>query len=168
MFADALSVGKATMASGHDDRPLRPINQLLTNPEGLGDILARAQQLARLEPRIKEALPPTLAPHCALANVRGDTLVLSVRATVFAARIRLLTPQILEAARSLGLSLSQVRIRVGYVPTPPPPPPPRRPLSETARHHLQALADKVDDPELRASIARFLDTPQPEDDPPSS
>lgn len=156
------------MAAGHDDRPLRPLDQLLTNPEGLGDVLARAQQLARLEPRIKAALPPALAPHCALANVRGDTLVLSVRATVFAARIRLLTPQILEAARALGLALSQVKIRVGYVPSPPPPPAPPRPLSETARHHLQELADKVDDPELRASIARLLEAAAPDGGDPAS
>lgn len=162
MRSGAQLAGEATMSPGPNDPPLRPIDQLLANPEGLGDVLARARQLALLEPRIKAVLPPGLAPHCALANVRGDTLVLSVTSTAFAARFRLLTPQIVEAAVALGIPLANVKIRVGYVPPPPPPPAPKRPLSEAARTHLRELADKVDDPELRAMIERLLASQDPE------
>lgn len=152
------------MAREQDQRPLRPISSLLSGPQGLGGIIDRARELSRLDAKVKSVLPPSIAAHCAVANVRDATLVLTTTAGVFTARLRLMSPQIIAAMGEIGIEVTQVKFRVGYVPPPPPPPREPMPMSETARRHLLDAAQKVDDPELRAmieSLATSQDKPPP-------
>lgn len=104
-----------------------------------GDPIRRAMWLDELDRRFHPLLPAALAPHARLANYEHGRLVFLVDAPVWRARLRLLTPQLLDAARSLGLQAGEVVIRIRLVP-PAPPAPPRRPLhiSDAARESLEA------------------------------
>ena len=85
-------------------------------------------------------LPPMLAAHARLANVRGGKLVFVIDAPVWHARLRLATPALLDAARSVGLDVTDVAVRTTSEPLRPQLPGgrPRAPMSATARSELEA------------------------------
>ena len=95
--------------------------------------------LDELDRRFHPLLPRTLAPHTRLANYERGRLVFLVDAPVWRAKLRLLAPQLLDSARSLGLDAKEVVVRIRL--DPPAPPAPQRgplPMSDTARKSLEA------------------------------
>lgn len=123
------------------------------------DPLRRALWLDALDQRLRPALPPSLATHARLANLDGGRLVYVVDAPVWRAKLRLAGPDIVEAARSLGLGVDELVVKVATGPLHPPAHPPERanrkatPMSAAARDALQAAL---------ASL-KGSDKPEPED-----
>jgi hypothetical protein len=76
-----------------------------------GDPIRRAMQLDALDHLLRPHLPPSLAAHARLANVAGGRLVFLVDSPVWHAKLRLAAPELLLAARSVGLDASDVVIR---------------------------------------------------------
>ncbi len=105
-----------------------------------GDPVRRALWLDALDQRLRTCLPPPLAAHARLANVDRDRLVYLVDAPVWHARVRMHGPQLLDAARSLGLEVTTLVVRTGRTPEPAQGPAPRRiePMSASARRALDA------------------------------
>ncbi|KAF1686027.1 hypothetical protein B1992_10005 [Pseudoxanthomonas broegbernensis] len=107
-----------------------------------GALLRRALWLDALDQQLRPLLPPGLAPHCRLANVSGGQLVFVTDSPVWRARLRLAEPELLDAARSVGLNPTAIVIKT----TPPPLRPPMAtataasPVSATAR---QAVSDAL-------------------------
>jgi hypothetical protein len=98
------------------------------------------------------------APPCLhrLANLDGGRLVYVVDAPVWRAKLRLAGPGILDAARSLGLGVSELVVKATNHPLHPPADPPQQanrkatPMSAAARDALQAaLASLKKDPDTR-------------------
>jgi|SRR5580765_2438800 hypothetical protein len=92
------------------------------------DPLKRAEWLASLDHQLRLALPLQLAAHARLANVDGNRLVYSVDGPAWGSRLRLSGDAILDAARSLGLAVDELVVRIVRMPTQPgmavrPPPP---------------------------------------------
>ena len=85
-------------------------------------------------------LPLMVAAHARLANVRGGKLVFVVDAPVWHARLRLATPALLDAARSVGLDVTDVAVRTTTEPLRPQlrPAKPRAPMSAAAQSELEA------------------------------
>ena len=83
------------------------------------DPLKRAEWLASLDHQLRPALPLQLAAHARLANVDGNRLVYSVDGPAWSSRLRLSGDAILEAARSLGLAVEVLAIRVVRTPLQP-------------------------------------------------
>ena len=85
-------------------------------------------------------LPPMVAAHARLANVRGGKLVFVVDAPVWHARLRLATPVLVDAARSVGLDVTDVAVRTTSEPLRPLPrsAKPRAPMSAAAQSELEA------------------------------
>ncbi|TDK30040.1 DUF721 domain-containing protein [Luteimonas terrae] len=75
------------------------------------DPIRRALWLDALDRRLVPLLPPTLAPHARLANVDGNRLVFLVDSPIWHARLRLSADVLLDAARSIGLDVSDIVIR---------------------------------------------------------
>lgn len=119
------------MSGSPPSRPRDPV-QALQALNGYGSqTLRRAQWLDVLDRQLRVHLDPTLAAHARLANVDGTRLVFLVDGPVWHARLRLLSPDLLASARSLGLSVDAVIVK-------------------TARHPLSA-----DHPAARRT-ARFM------------
>ena len=115
--------------------------------------MRRALWLDALDQRLRPCLPPALAAHARLANVDRDRLVFLVDAPVWHAKLRMHGPQLLDAARSLGLQVTTLVARVSRAATEPPHQPGeavRRqvvPMSDASRRALEAaLASLVEDP----------------------
>ena len=120
------------------------------------DPLRRALWLDALDQRLRPALPPSLAAHARLANLDGGRLVYVVDAPVWRARLRLAGPDILDAARSLGLGVSELVVKATSRPLHPSDDPQQQgtrkatPMSAAARDALQAaLASLKKDPDIR-------------------
>jgi hypothetical protein len=116
---------------------------------GTADPLRRALWLDALEQRLRPHLPPSLAAHARFANVDGAKLVFVVDSPVWRARLRLAAPELLDAARSVGLECGEVVVKTTTLPLWPDPPAPRRPLpmSAAAREALQAALASLDAPD---------------------
>lgn len=89
---------------------------------------------------LRPCLPPGLAAHARLANVRGDKLVYVVDAPVWHAKLRLAIPALIDAARSVGLDVSGISVKTTLQPLRPLPPAalPATPISAAAQSGLEA------------------------------
>ncbi|HXH00816.1 MAG TPA: DUF721 domain-containing protein [Xanthomonadaceae bacterium] len=107
-----------------------------------GDPVRRALWLDAMDLQLRAALPSTLAAHARLANIDGEKLVLLVNSPVWRARMRLAAPDLLRAARSIGLEVRQLVVKTSLLTAPHPggdrPP---RPRSAAAG---RALRDALD------------------------
>ena len=105
-----------------------------------GDPLRRALWLDAVDQLLRPCLPPSLAAHARLANVRGDKLVYVVDSPVWHAKLRLATPELLDAARSIGLAVAALSIKTTLQPLRPLPPAAHSasPMSAATRSGLAA------------------------------
>lgn len=141
--------------SGHPDPgrahrhpgPPNALDALLAEPAG--DPIRRALRLEDLDRRLRPLLPPSLAAHARLANYEQGRLVLLVEAPVWRARLRLAAPEILDAARSIGLAATElvVKTRLGSAAPSPPAPRPDIPMSTASQQALKAALASLRDPE---------------------
>jgi hypothetical protein len=118
--------------------PVAALDALLAEPAG--DPIRRAMWLDELDRRLRPLLPSPLAAHARLANYERGRLVFVVDAPVWRAKLRLLAPELLDAARSIGLAAAEFVVKTSLVPPAPPPAAPRNTvtMSPAAREALQA------------------------------
>lgn len=94
-------------------------------------------------------LPPGLAAHARLANVRGDKLVFVVDSPVWHARLRLATLVLIDAARSVGLDVTGLSVKTTLQPL--------RPLMQatvTAKPKISAAGQsRLEAAQLEAALA---------------
>ena len=81
-----------------------------------GDPIRRALWLDALDLQLRPCLPPVLAAHARLANIDGHRLVYLVDTPVWHARMRLAATELLDAARSLGLDVSDLTVKTSTLP----------------------------------------------------
>jgi len=116
-----------------------------------GDPLRRALWLEALDLRLRPCLPPELAAHVRLANVApGGKLVFLAEAPVWTAKLRLAAAEVLDAARSVGLDVSDLTVKTTAVPLIAKPSRVERsvkPMSDAARDALRAALDSLKDPD---------------------
>ena len=112
------------------------------------DPIRRALWLDALDQRLRPHLPPALAAHARLANVDGAKLVFLVDSPVWRARLRLAAPELLDAARSVGLDAGEVIVKTTIQPLRPEvlPQRPPLPMSAASRDALQAALASLDQP----------------------
>ena len=101
--------------------------------------IQRAMWLDALDRTLRPHLSPSLSAHARLANVDGAKLVYLVDSPLWNASLRLAGPALLEAARSHGLEVRELRIRTTTQPLFPPArvETATRPLSASAPEWLQ-------------------------------
>ena len=118
--------------------PVAALDALLAEPAG--DPIRRAMWLDELDRRLRPLLPSPLAAHARLANYERGRLVFVVDAPVWRAKLRLLAPELLDAARSIGLAAAEFVVKTSLAPVTPPPAAPRNTvtMSPAAREALQA------------------------------
>ena len=130
--------------------PQAALDALLAEPSG--DPIRRALWLDGLDRQLRPLLPPTLAPHARLANFERGRLVFVVDAPVWRAKLRLAAPELLDAARSVGLEATELVVKTTLNPPAGPASPPLanahvRPMSKTARDALQAALASLREPD---------------------
>ena len=118
--------------------PVAALDALLAEPAG--DPIRRAMWLDELDRRLRPLLPSPLAAHARLATYERVRLVFVVDAPVWRAKLRLLAPELLDAARSIGLAAVEFVVKTSLVSASPPPAAPRNTvtMSPAAKEALQA------------------------------
>ncbi|CAN5641586.1 DUF721 domain-containing protein [soil metagenome] len=112
-----------------------------------GDPIRWALLLDALDHLLRPHLPPSLAAHARLANLRDGRLVYLVDSPIWHARLRLAAPELLLAARSIGLDASDLVVRTSTRPLYPSAPaasvtkPPSASALEGLRSALAALRE---------------------------
>ena len=116
-----------------------------------GDPIRRALWLDALDLRLRSCLPPSLAAHARLANVDGSKLVYIVDSPVWHARMRFAGPDLLVAARSIGLAVVELVVRTTSPSHRPSAPPSRVPVGQalvpaSARQAFEAALASLREP----------------------
>ncbi|MFP7724105.1 DUF721 domain-containing protein [Lysobacter sp. D1-1-M9] len=129
-------------------RPSSPqpaLDALLAEPAG--DPIRRALWLDGLDRRLRPHLPYSLAAHARLANFENGRLVFVVDAPVWRAKLRLAAPELLDAARSVGIAAAELVVKTAVpVAHPMQAPRPVIPLSATTQQALQAALASLKEP----------------------
>lgn len=94
--------------------PARAVTEIASGDDrGLAGLLARAQQLERLDRALAARLDERYAPHVRVANVRNGVLILATPVAPIATRLRMEAPALLEALRNAYPgTLNSLEIRV--------------------------------------------------------
>lgn len=129
------------------------------NMDNLERLIERGTQLARIDKLLKKSLPAELRPHCQLANIKGNTLILLANSTVWASRIRYQGPQLLKTLqqneRFKHITELQLRIQPQTGITRGNRIPRQASMSSEAASYLQQFAESVDDADLRSALERL-------------
>ncbi|MFN3703201.1 DciA family protein [Thermomonas sp.] len=156
-----MSGSRSTPAKGQASTlaPRTALDALLAGSSG--GTLRRAQWLDAVDRLLRPHLPPGMAAHARLANVRGDRLVFVVDAPVWHAKLRLAAPGLIDVARSIGLEVNDVGVKTTTAPLQPLPPATaqRPPMSATAQSGLAAAiamlqSETADDADTERKAAR--------------
>ena len=97
----------------------RVVKELLTERHQPRNALERLVRHAALREswteQLRAVLPPAIAPHCSVANVKAGRLTIHVVDSSWATRLRFELPKVEPALRSLGdfADVTEIRIRTG-------------------------------------------------------
>ncbi len=118
--------------------PTAALDALLAVPAG--NTLRRALWLDELDRRLRPLLPFPLSAHARLANHEHGRLVYLVDSPVWRAKLRLLAPELMSGARSMGLDAAEVVIKTNLPSRAPAPPAPAKTvtMSAAAKKSLEA------------------------------
>ena len=99
-------------------RVAKDVRELLTERHRPRNPLERLVKHAALREswteQLRAVLPPAIAPHCSVANVRGRRMTIHVVDSSWATRLRFELPKVEPALRSLGdfANVEEIRIRI--------------------------------------------------------
>ena len=126
--------------------PTAALDALLAEPAG--DPIRRALWLDGLDRQFRPCLPSSLAPHARLANFEKGRLVLVVDSPVWRAKLRLAAPELLDAARAIGLDAVELVVKTAMAPITATAPAMRKPksMSAASQSALQAALASLKDP----------------------
>jgi hypothetical protein len=145
---------------GRPASPQAAIDALLDGEAGDPgkQLLRRALWLEALDRQIRPCLPATLAAHARLANINSGKLVYLVDGPVWHARLRLAATEVLNAARSFGLDVTELVVKTTTTPSP------QRPQDvATTTHPMKPLSAAAQEA-IRVALDSNSGEPQPEID----
>ena len=135
----------------------KSVQSLMQNQNpGLGQLLAHARVLDRLDRILTSIIDPGLSCHCQVAEFRNHCLTLLCSNATFATRIRMISPQVLDSFREEGdFGIERIEIRIAPVNRPQPEVRKRRTLSPAAIKALGRFASDSGDADIQAIFDRI-------------
>lgn len=117
-----------------------------------------ALRLRRLQGLLEEMLPAPLSSACSVANLKGETLVLSSRNGAAATRLKQIVPTLLQRFAESGVPLTTIHVKVAVTVEPERGrAPAARTIPDAGRESLESLVQSL--PEgapLRESLERLI------------
>jgi hypothetical protein len=137
--------------------PARAPAVLLREAKPLKALFGQAQRLAHLQRLLESQLQPAAREHCHVASWREGSLLLVVTDGHWATRLRYQQKRLQRDLQALDAFASLTRIL--FTVQPPAGPAPLRTraidLSVLSADNIQATADGITDPKLRAALERL-------------
>ena len=97
---------------------LHHINTLLQNSSVISDFCFKLEQLQQLQKIISNLLPPTIANHCTVANLREGVLVLATKSPAWKHQLNFLKIDLLEQLRNsspIWSGIASIVITIDYL-----------------------------------------------------
>jgi hypothetical protein len=136
--------------------PARKISEILGAESALGDLAAASRRVERLQRIYLEAVPAVLSRMSRVGWARAGVVSVIASNGAVAAKLRQMTPRILEGFRRHGLKFNSMRIEV-QVDAGQPAPAARgaKRLSPEALRSLEESLRTLPESPLRAALARL-------------
>lgn len=133
------------------------VGEVLRHPSGvLGQLMARAERLARLSQIFHAYLPPHLRYHAVLVRLDAESWEVQTDSPSWATRLRYALPTIRQAlGQQVGMTLPKPRIRVVPAAEPVQPQRPRLTMTRRNAEVLETAARTQTDPRLGAALRRL-------------
>ena len=126
----------------------------LDSAAGIGGLLPQAQRLVELREIYRRLVPQALLRSSSVVNYRQQQLVIFAENNAVAAKLRLLTPRLVEAFSRSGVEVTGIRLQVQpREPAPEARRPKRAGLSAAGARSLRALAQSLPASALRDAVA---------------
>jgi hypothetical protein len=135
---------------------MRDSGQNHNDSKGFGKILAHARILHGLDQTLKSIIEPALSQHCQVAEFHNHCLILVCSSATFAARIQMISQQLLDSFREEGVSgIVRMEIRIAPVNRPQPEIRQQRTLSSAALQALGRFASDSGDADIQAIFQKI-------------
>lgn len=141
-----------------------PLNILADEPEGLGQLLNKAQELAKLESAFHQLLTPELAKLCQVANISDQTLIILVNSGTTATQLKFMSDTLCKQFSTIPMLAKYQQLSVKVRPPLAPSqkrqekPVVRRPAcppSEESLKQIRETAEGIMNEDLRAALLRL-------------
>lgn len=143
--------------------PARAPSALLREAKPLRALFSEARRLSRLQELLEGQLQPAAREHCKVASWRDGTLLLIVTDGHWATRLRYQERRLLRQLQTMEpfTGLNRILFRVQPPAHSPRPSRPAPELSPQAADSLQAAAQGISDPRLKAALERLASHARP-------
>lgn len=143
--------------------PARAPAALLREAKPLKALFGGAQRISRLQQLVDSQLQPAARQHCHVASWRDGCLLLIVTDGHWATRLRYQQRRLQRQLQALEefRSLNRIHFKVQPPEVKRGAPGPARELSAFAADSLQATANGISDPKLRAALERLASKRRP-------
>ncbi|PWB33790.1 DUF721 domain-containing protein [Pseudomonas sp. SDI] len=148
--------------------PARAPAVLLREARPLKALFSQAQRLAQLQRLLESQLQPAAREHCHVASWREGTLLLIVTDGHWATRLRYQQKRLQRQLQALEAFASLNRILFKVQPTATTPRVGGHPMdiSSESAQNIQATAEGISDPKLRAALERLASHGKAKEAPP--
>ena len=134
---------------------MRRLNTLFSSDAELKTLSAQAEKIAETQKIWGRVAPPPLNQNSHAGLIRNDQITVHTSNGAVAAKLKLLTPQLLKNLQKEGLEVTAIRVEVQVKSQPPAPTriPPR--ISQSAARIILELAKKLPDSPLQSALKQL-------------
>ena len=126
----------------------------LDSAAGIAGLLPQAERLIELRRIYRKVVPQQLLRSSAIVNYKQQKLVIFAENNAVAAKLRLLSPRLVNDFSKSGVEVTGIRLEVQpREDTPPELAPKRAKLSRAGAESLEALARQLPDSTLKQALA---------------
>jgi hypothetical protein len=95
-------------------KPQKTVKDVLSQEAGLKNVFTKTQQMLKMKVQLANFLPLELQAECRLANYRDGILIMQANSSIWATRLRMLSPHLLRRLQSLDMfhDLQKIDIKV--------------------------------------------------------
>ncbi len=132
------------------------IRAYLGSAAGIAGLLPQAERLIELRRIYSKLVPPQLLRSSSIANYKQETVVIFADNNAVAAKLRLLSPRLVNDFSRFGAEVTGIRLEVQPRPEPLTAIVPKRArLSRAGAESLEALASQLPDSKLKQTLAEM-------------
>jgi len=133
--------------------PSKKLGEFLSSAPETGRLVPQAAELLEIRQALRDLLPDTMRAFCEIARVKQGSVVIFAENNATAAKLRLISPTLLNELRRRGMQLTGIELRVQGGKSQAPQVPRRAvELSSAAGEALDQLSAQLPDSPLRTAI----------------
>jgi len=134
---------------------MRRLNTLLSSNTELKTLSAQAEKIAHIQKLWGRVTPPPLNQHSYAGLIRDGEITVYTSSSAVAAKLKLLTPQLLRNLQNEGFEVTAIRIEVQVKSQPRAPARIALRITPRAAQNLLELAKRLPDSPLQSALKKL-------------